>query len=70
MSGVPALAVQSLAFGAMHWRGYPSGPDGVLLTVLFGALAGLLVLRSRSVWPAVVAHTLADVTVLLHLLEA
>ncbi len=68
MGAVPAIAVQTLAFGAMHWRGYPSGVVGVLLTVTFGVLAGFLVEQSRSVWPAVAAHVVVDIAVLLHLL--
>ena len=35
-----AVAIQAIAFGALHWRGFPSGFTGVALTALFGAGAG------------------------------
>ena len=50
---IMALLVQAMAFGAIH-----SPVVRVLPTTLFGLVCGLLVLRGRSLWPAIVAHML------------
>jgi membrane protease YdiL (CAAX protease family) len=61
---------QGLGFGLMHIQGFPDGWLGVASTTAFGVTAMILTLRSRSIWPAVVAHTVADVTILVQLLAA
>lgn len=57
-----ALFLQAAAFGAIH-----SPALRILPTATFGLLLGLLVLRSRSLWPAVVAHMIHNL-VLLHVI--
>lgn len=55
----PAVAVvaQSLVFGAMHYRvGFPSHAGGAVLSLIWGLLAGWLVLKSESIYPAYVMH--------------
>lgn len=44
-------------FGLWHWSG---GPGHVLATTVSGVLFMLAVYRTRSLWPAVAAHTLID----------
>jgi membrane protease YdiL (CAAX protease family) len=54
------LVVSSIAFGLAHcfW-----GPYGMLWTTALGLTFGLAVLWRKSVWPAVVAHTLLDLCI-------
>jgi hypothetical protein len=63
-----AIALQAVAFGVMHYYGFPSGLSGVLLAVLFGMLTGLLTAYCGNIWPALTSHVIADVSVLMHLL--
>jgi uncharacterized protein len=63
-----AVLGQGLGFGLMHVDGFPSGWLGVVATAAFGMAAMLLVLKARSLWPAVLAHMLADLTIVMHLL--
>ena len=57
----PAIVFQAAVFGLMHYRGgFPNGWIGVALTFTFGFVMGVLTHRTRSVWPAVVVHTLCD----------
>ena len=57
-----ALLLQAAAFGAIH-----SPALRILPTATLGLLLGLLVLRSRSLWPAVVAHMIHNL-LLIHVL--
>lgn len=52
-----SLGVSSVIFGLGH--GY-QGITGVLGTTLLGVALGAIVLRHRSIWPAVVAHGCFD----------
>lgn len=58
----PAFVASGLVWGLWHLPGYvgPNARGGLVpflvFTVLFGVVLGWLRLRTRTVWPAVVAH--------------
>ncbi len=55
----PGLAViaQATIFAAMHYHfGFPSQAFGSLLAFLWGLAAGLIVVKSESIYPAYVLH--------------
>lgn len=58
--GSSQLLWSTLGFGLAHmfW-----GPWGMLWTMLFGLTFGMSVLWRRSVWPAVVGHTILDLCI-------
>lgn len=58
-----AVGVQSVAFGAAHWGGFPSGWAGVLLSTGYGALLGVIRLRSGGIALPWAAHVGADITI-------
>ena len=52
-----AVVAQGIVFGAMHYRaGFPSGFAGALLALFWGLVAGWLVLKADSIFPAYVMH--------------
>ncbi|MCK6548457.1 ABC transporter permease subunit [Myxococcota bacterium] len=55
VSPITALVAQALVFGAMHGSVFRVLPTGAL-----GVALGLLVVRTGSIWPAVVAHALTN----------
>ncbi len=57
---VIATALSSLAFGVGH-AGY--GLTWTVGSTVFGAVAALSVVASGSLWPAIIAHALYDMTV-------
>lgn len=63
-AGLMAAGVQALLFGLAHAY---QGPTGILVTGLLGLVFGLLFLRSKSLWPLVLAHGLIDTLSLLAL---
>lgn len=52
--------VQSLAFGALHYYGIPSGFAGVALTTVYGFVMGALGLYADTLAFPVLLHVLAD----------
>jgi membrane protease YdiL (CAAX protease family) len=58
-----ALGLQAVAFGSMHYRGFPSGVVGVALALVFGAMMGHLRVRSGGLLVPFAAHVVADVTI-------
>ncbi len=53
----PALLLSSIGFGLAHvYQGWP----GVILTGMYGAIFGLVVIRRGSIWPCLIAHFLQD----------
>jgi membrane protease YdiL (CAAX protease family) len=56
-AGVAAVLLQTVAFGLAHAY---QGPTGILSTAAIGLVFGLVVLRTRSLWPVIVAHGLID----------
>ncbi len=61
-SAIPALLVSTVLFASYHIY---QGPAGVLLAATSGLIWGTATVVLRSVWPAVVAHTLFNVYVTL-----
>jgi len=67
----PSLAVmaQGVVFGAMHYRvGFPSNLGGAVLSFIWGILAGWLVLKSESIYPAFVMHFVVVLTLFVGLI--
>jgi uncharacterized protein len=64
----PAILGQGLGFGLMHLYGFPDGWLGVAATTVFGITAMLLSVRSGSIWPAIIAHGIADTAILIQIL--
>jgi len=56
-AGLLAAVLQALLFGLCHAY---QGPTGVLVTGALGLMFGLVMLRTRSLWPLVIAHGLID----------
>jgi membrane protease YdiL (CAAX protease family) len=55
-----AIIVTSAAFGLLHW-GY--GTVWVFGSAVLGAMAAIVVVTYDSLWPAIFAHTVYDMTV-------
>jgi membrane protease YdiL (CAAX protease family) len=53
---VPTI-LSALIFGSLH--GY-EGVAGVTLITIYGALLSLLYIRTKSIWPCVIAHFFQD----------
>ena len=64
------LVVTALLFGLGHLRGYPSGPVGAGLAVVFGLVTGGLRLWSGGLALPVLAHLAADATIYIILVRA
>ena len=64
-----AVMAQGLVFGAMHYRvGFPSNAGGALLSFIWGLLAGWLVLKADSIYPAFVMHFVVVLTLFVGLI--
>ena len=64
-----AVMAQGLVFGAMHYRvGFPSNAGGALLSLIWGLLAGWLVLKADSIYPAFVMHFVVVLTLFVGLI--
>lgn len=59
----PAVVLQALAFGAIHFEGFPRGWIGVGLASFYGAVMGLVRLRSRGLGGPWVGHLLTDLAI-------
>jgi membrane protease YdiL (CAAX protease family) len=68
LRGVGAVIVSSLAFGAAHVVSGVYGPIGFASTAMLGAAAGVAVLVTGSLIPAIIAHALNNLAVSLSVL--
>jgi membrane protease YdiL (CAAX protease family) len=64
------VAVTAALFGLGHLRGYPSGPIGACLAVLFGFLMGLLRVWTGGLALPILAHISADATIYIILVRS
>lgn len=66
-----AVGLQAVVFGVAHWGGYPSGWSGLVLSASYGAVLGVLRMRTQGMLAPWSAHVCADLTIaaiaLLHL---
>ena len=58
-----AVTLQALSFGVLHWNGFPSGLIGVGLAATYGAMLGVLALRSGGLLAAIITHFAADMLI-------
>jgi membrane protease YdiL (CAAX protease family) len=58
-----ALVITSVSFGLAHYRGFPSGAVGVALATIYGAMMGLLRMRTGGLLGPWIAHVFADVVI-------
>lgn len=64
-----AVMAQGVVFGAMHYRlGFPSSAGGAVLSLIWGLLAGWLVLKADSIYPAFVMHFVIVLTLFVGLI--
>ncbi len=57
LSAPVAVVAQSVVFGVMHYRvGFPSSSGGAVLATIWGLLAGWIVVKAESIYPAYVMH--------------
>lgn len=55
------VVVSSVAFGACHaYQGWP----GFIVISVYGAMFALLFLRTKRIWPVIIAHSLQDFSAL------
>lgn len=62
-SPTAAVLLQGLAFGAIHWKGVPSGPAGFVLAGLWGTALGALRIHTRGLLTPWLAHVAADLII-------
>lgn len=59
-----ALAIQAVAFGVLHFWGFPAGVAGVALATAYGAIMGLVRLRARGMLVPWAVHMVTDLVVI------
>jgi CAAX protease family protein len=63
--GRGGVVVQAVAFGFMHYHGFPRGGSGVVLATIFGLMTGALRSRAGGLLAPWIAHLAADLTIVL-----
>jgi hypothetical protein len=58
-----SLALQAIAFGAIHIHGFPSGAAGVGLASIYGLMMGIVRRQARGMLGPWLAHVCADVAI-------
>jgi membrane protease YdiL (CAAX protease family) len=61
--GTFVCILQAVGFGVWHFRGFPSGVVGSVLTAIFALMMGILRMRGRGMLAPFVAHVCADATI-------
>jgi membrane protease YdiL (CAAX protease family) len=61
--GRGGVVVQAVAFGFLHFHGFPGGWSGVALATIFGLMTGALRWRAGGLLAPWVAHLGADLTI-------
>ncbi len=63
MPAITALAIQAVAFGLLHIKGFPAGVVGVALATVYGLSLGVLRMMSKGMRAPLIAHIAADATI-------
>lgn len=58
-----ALVIQAIAFGALHFQGFPQGWPGVGLAIIYGVMMGYIRLRSKGILGPWAGHLLTDLVI-------
>lgn len=61
--GAKAIALQAIAFGALHIHGFPRGWIGVALATIYGVLMGLIRRRANGMFAPWLAHVFTDIVI-------
>jgi membrane protease YdiL (CAAX protease family) len=62
-SGIAALLLQAVAFGALHIAGFPRGWVGVGLAAVYGVMMGVVRRRSGGMLAPWAAHVFTDIVI-------
>jgi len=62
-TGLAALLLQAVAFGAIHIRGFPRGWIGVGLACIYGLLMGAIRRRAGGMFAPWITHVFTDVVI-------
>jgi uncharacterized protein len=60
-----AIVIQAISFGVAHAHGFPRGVTGVVWAGSWAYLLGMLRTQSRGLLAPVLAHFVADMTIVL-----
>ena len=61
VSVIGAVVIQALAFGMLHYKGFPFGLSGSVLAVLFALMMGFLRIKTGRLFYPWIAHFTANV---------
>ena len=61
--GSVAIALQAVAFGALHIHGFPNGVVGIGLATVYGIFMGLIRRRANGMFAPWLAHVLTDIVI-------
>jgi hypothetical protein len=61
--GLAALALQAMAFGALHVQGFPRGSIGVGLASIYGLFMGVIRRRAGGMFAPWMAHVFTDIVI-------
>jgi membrane protease YdiL (CAAX protease family) len=62
--GHASVGIQAILFGAYHYlAGFPNGASGLVLTLIYGILLGILRRLSKGMLAPLMAHIAADLTI-------
>lgn len=64
-----AIGAQALSFGVAHAHGFPRGVSGMVLAGVWALMLGLLRKRSSGLLAPILAHFVADATIVVLLLQ-
>jgi membrane protease YdiL (CAAX protease family) len=67
--GHASVGIQAILFGAHHYlAGFPNGASGLVLTLIYGFLLGILRRLSGGMLAPLMAHIAADLVIFIILL--
>ena len=62
--GYLSIGIQAASFAALHYlAGFPSGPAGVVMTFVYGAMLGMVRRHSRGLLAPWITHVAADIVI-------
>ena len=65
-----SLVIQAIAFGALHFQGFPQGWPGVGFAIIYGLMMGYIRVRSNGILGPWAGHLLTDLVIVAIMLLA